>query len=317
MNVIEVEHLHKAYRTGFRMRRFQAVKDLSLSVREGEIYGFIGPNGAGKTTTIKILMSLAYPTSGEIRIFGHPIQENRHQKDVGFLPERPYFYEYLTAAEFLDFYGRLFEMPSALRRERIDALLEQVSLTPHRNTQLRRFSKGMLQRVGVAQALINDPKLVVLDEPMSGLDPLGRMLIRDIIVDLKARGKTVFFSTHILSDVELICDRVGIIIGGVSKDEGTLDELMRHKTRRIELVIRPREGDREGMIEVLEPMVSTLRTQGGQIIVEVADASARRRVVELVVERKGDIESIVSRRDSLEELFIDELNAVKKAGMLR
>lgn len=313
-NAIIIDSLCKSFRVGLRMKNIQAVSNLNLTVNEGEIYGFIGPNGAGKTTTIKILMGLGYPTSGSVKIFGKPAQDVETKALVGFLPERPYFYEYLTAAEFLDFYGRLFGISKDTRLKRIEALLERVSLTPHRNTQLRKFSKGMLQRVGLAQALINEPRLVVLDEPMSGLDPLGRMLIRDLIVELKKQGKTVFFSTHILSDVELICDRVGIIIGGQRKEEGTLDELLSHKTNLIELVLKPQANAMDKMIEVLSPVAILVEKQGELLQIKVRDKAAKKVVFDTAIATGAEIESIVNRRESLEELFMEELIAVKKGA---
>lgn len=313
-NAIEIEHLSKTWRVGFGMRKVQVVKDVSLSVREGEIYGFIGPNGAGKTTSIKILMGLAYPTSGEVRIFGKNAQEVAQKQQVGFLPERPYFYEYLTAREFLDFYGQLFGLKAQERRARTEKLLERVSLGAHGNTPLGRFSKGMLQRVGIAQALINDPRLVVLDEPMSGLDPLGRMIMRDLILELKQQGKTVFFSSHILSDVELICDRVGILVGGRCKDEGTLDELLAGRLKCIELVVKPRLEGLESLKAALVPLAQEVVRQGDRLMVRVADEARKREVLGLLPGHNAELEGLQARRESLEDLFLDELSEVKRTG---
>lgn len=311
---IEIQGVEKVWRTGFRLRPVQTLFDLKLKVHPGEIYGFIGPNGAGKTTTIKILMGLAKPTRGRVLIFGRDAQEVAQKAQVGYLPERPYFYEYLTATEFLDFYGQLFKLPASVRKRRIDELLERVSLSPHRHTPLGRFSKGMLQRVGIAQALINDPALVVLDEPMSGLDPLGRMLMRDLILELRTRGKTVFFSTHILSDVELICDRVGIIVGGRRKEEGTLEELLHHRLKGIELVARVPESARERLEAGLRPLSRQLTWQKDRLLIDVADAEAQGRVMVLLQQTGAFLESVVPRRESLEELFTDELHEVKRTG---
>ncbi len=309
MDVIRIEHLHKTYRTGFRMRRQEVIKDLSLTVREGEIYGFIGPNGAGKTSTIKILVGLAHATSGTISLFGKKGPRPEQKALIGFLPERPYFYEYLTAREFLDFYGQLFGVPAPVRARRADKLLERVKLSAWRDTPLHKFSKGMLQRVGVAQALINDPKLVILDEPMSGLDPLGRMLIRDLIVGLKSQHKTVFFSSHILSDVELICDRVGILVDGRMRGEGTLDELLNNKTRFIEIVVRPPLEKLEALRSGLASLAMDVSVQGEErLLVRVGDAAQKRDVLNWLRDRDVDIESLIPRRESLEELFVDELS---------
>jgi ABC-2 type transport system ATP-binding protein len=224
--VITTEGLTKEFRVGFRMKRVLALDNLNLKVEEGEIFGYIGPNGAGKTTTLKIMMGLIYPTSGNVRIFGRDIKDINIKMDIGFLPEAPYFYDYLTAREFLDFYSQLFGLAKKERERRIEELLDMVDLRLVKDTQLRKFSRGMLQRIGIAQALINDPKLVILDEPMSALDPVGRTKIRDVILHLKDEGKTVFFSSHILSDVEMICDRVGLLVNGKLKEIGKLEELL-------------------------------------------------------------------------------------------
>ena len=224
--VITTEGLTKEFRVGFRMKRVLALDGLNLRVEEGEIFGYIGPNGAGKTTTLKIMMGLIYPTSGNVQIFGRDIKDINIKMDIGFLPEAPYFYDYLTAGEFLDFYSQLFGLGKKERERRIEELLDMVDLRLVKDTQLRKFSRGMLQRIGIAQALINDPKLVILDEPMSALDPAGRTKIRDVILRLKDEGKTVFFSSHILSDVELICDRVGLLVNGKLKEIGKLEELL-------------------------------------------------------------------------------------------
>src|SRR6266849_9697408 len=224
--VVQTEQLSKIFRVGFRGKRVTAVDGLSLEVRRGEVFGFLGPNGAGKTTTLKILMGLIYPTSGTARLFNLDMGDPRAKTRLGFLPESPYFYDYLTSREFLEFYGYLFGLWGAVLGKRVDELLELVGMTHAKDLQLRKFSKGMLQRVGVAQALINDPELVVLDEPMSGLDPIGRKEIRDLILELRAEGKTVLYSTHILSDVELTCDRVAIVVRGRLRDSGPLDKLL-------------------------------------------------------------------------------------------
>jgi len=223
---IRTEGLGKTYLSGFLRRPFVGLSDLTLSVPEGITFGFVGPNGAGKTTTIKMLMGLQAPTAGNAWLFGVPIADPASRAAVGFMPERPYFYEHLTAWEFLEFYARLSGVPSHERAGRITALLERVELARFRNVALRKFSKGMLQRAGIAQALVGDPRLVVLDEPMSGLDPLGRVLVRDIMLEERKAGRTVFFSSHILSDVEQLSDRVAIVVGGRLREEGTIDALV-------------------------------------------------------------------------------------------
>ncbi len=223
---ISTQDLGKIYRVGFFMRRVEGLRDLNLTVNPGEAFGFIGPNGAGKTTTIKILMGLHTATSGTAEIFGTSVTDARARQRVGFLPERPYFYEHLTAREVLHFYGQLFDMDAGLRRERVELLLERVKLARFADVTLAKYSKGMLQRVGLCQALLHDPDLIVLDEPMSGLDPVGRALVRDLILEQRDAGKTVFFSSHILSDVEAICDRVAILVGGQMRDCGSMADVV-------------------------------------------------------------------------------------------
>src|SRR5918996_166327 len=227
MAVIEITNLTKDYEVGFwRKRKVRALDDLSLSVDHGQIFGFLGANGAGKTTTLKLLMRLIFPTDGSARILGHDIQDVSMHQRIGYLPENPYFYDYLTAREFLDYCAQIFGYPAATRRKRAADLLARVKLDEKRwDTQLRKFSKGMLQRVGLAQSLVNDPEIVFLDEPMSGLDPVGRREVRDLIASLRDEGKTVFMCSHILSDIEVLCDRVAILKRGRLAQTGFLDEL--------------------------------------------------------------------------------------------
>jgi ABC-2 type transport system ATP-binding protein len=237
MSAIEILGLEKTYSVGFwRKRPKQALKPLHLTVEEGEIFGFLGPNGAGKTTTLKMLMGLVYPTTGTARILGMEIDDPRMKAQIGFLPEQPYFYDYLTARELLEYYGRLSGMSSGDRSKKIDEMLGRVGLTNSADVQLRKFSKGMLQRVGIAQAILHNPRVVFLDEPMSGLDPIGRREVRDLIEQLKNEGKTVFFSTHILSDAEALCDRVAIINLGELRRVGSVSELTVNVRGKVEFV---------------------------------------------------------------------------------
>src|SRR5438093_8725006 len=238
MPVLELQDIHKSYRSHLSIRKYWILRGLSLSIREGEIFGAIGTNGAGKTTTIKLALGLIFPDAGVVRLFGEDASKVATRKRVGFLPENPYLYDYLTGEEFLDLHARLFGLDAPARRRRVRDLLERVGLANRGDRQLRHYSKGMLQRIGRAQALINDPELVVLDEPMSGLDPIGRREVRDIILDLKARGRTVFFSTHILSDTEMICDRVGLLVKGSLKAVGTIDELVSREVPYWEVTLR-------------------------------------------------------------------------------
>src|SRR5450631_2310871 len=237
MAAIEILGLEKTYMVGFwRKRPKRALQPLHLTVEEGEIFGFLGPNGAGKTTTLKMLMGLVFPTSGTARILGHEWTDPAIKAQIGFLPEQPYFYDYLTAHELLDYYGQLSGVPGKDRKRRIEEVLQRVGLTDIKGVQLRKFSKGMLQRAGIAQAILHNPKLVFFDEPMSGLDPLGRREVRDLMEQLKQEGKTVFFSTHILSDAEALCDRVAIINKGELRGVGAVEDLTSTVQGKVEVV---------------------------------------------------------------------------------
>jgi ABC-2 type transport system ATP-binding protein len=235
---IDVHDLRKTYRTPFARKKVEALRGVTFRVERGHIFGFVGPNGAGKTTTIRMLMGLIRPTGGSATLLGHPLGSRAARFQIGFLPESPYFYDYLTVGELCDLAGRLFGMPHAARTRRADELIDKVGLGGARGLNLKKFSKGMLQRAGLAQALMNDPELVVLDEPMSGLDPIGRKEVRDLILELRDQGKTVFFSTHILSDVEAITDRVAIIARGELQAHGTPAELVSQRLQGIDVVVR-------------------------------------------------------------------------------
>jgi ABC-2 type transport system ATP-binding protein len=240
---IEILGLTKDYPVGFwRKRMRRSLDNLSLRVEEGEIFGFLGPNGAGKTTTLKLLMGLIFPTAGTARILGRSIDDVAMHRDIGYLPEQPYFYDYLTARELLDYYARFSGYPSAERRARVTRVLERVGLAASADVQLRKFSKGMLQRAGIAQAIIHDPRLVFLDEPMSGLDPIGRREVRDIILDLKTQGRTVFFSTHILSDAEMLCDRVAVLHLGKLRGVGAPGKIVSLEVHAMEILFEPAES---------------------------------------------------------------------------
>jgi ABC-2 type transport system ATP-binding protein len=238
MDAIRTEALTKHYHVGFwRPRPYLALDSLTLDVGQGEVFGFLGPNGAGKTTTLKLLMQLIYPTSGRAEILGRPVGDVGVRRRIGYLPENPYFYDYLTAEELLGYFAGLFGYSAAERRRRASALLDEVGIGAERRLQLRKFSKGMLQRVGIAQALINDPEVVFFDEPMSGLDPLGRREIRHLILRLRDRGCTVFFSSHVLADAETLCSRVAIVANGRLAAAGDLSELLQFQARAWELVV--------------------------------------------------------------------------------
>lgn len=237
MAAIEIQGLEKTYSVGFwRKRPKRALFPLNLTVEDGEIFGFLGPNGAGKTTTLKMLMGLVFPTGGSARILGMELDDPRMKAQIGFLPEQPYFYDYLTARELLKYYGQLSGVHSSQLQRKVDAALERVGLGDAASLQLRKFSKGMLQRAGIAQAILHDPKVVFLDEPMSGLDPMGRREVRSLIEELKREGKTVFFSTHILSDAEALCDRVAVIHLGQLRGVGAVEDLTGGARGQVEII---------------------------------------------------------------------------------
>lgn len=296
--VLRIQNLHKSFKTGFIPKTNKILKGISLEVKGGEIFGYLGPNGAGKTTTLKCILGLIFPDEGTIEIFGHPHLSLRAKEKIGFLPENPYFYDYLTASEFLRFYSGLTLVKKEDKKEHIDSLLELVGLTHAAGLQLRKFSRGMLQRVGLAQALIHNPFLVLLDEPLGGLDPLGRKEIRDVIVRLKEEGKTVFLSSHILQDIEMICDRVAIILDGRIINQGTLQDLISEKILFTEIILSGiPAADLQGLGELYA-------AQGGRTLLKVLDEKKIESVFQLVQEKKGKIHSLIPRTETLEDLFV-------------
>jgi len=303
MDAIVIENLKKEFKPGWPGRpSVIALDGLSLSVRRGEIFGFLGPNGSGKTTTLKILMGLMHQTSGNAVILGEPAGTVSTRRHIGFLPESPYFYDYLTAEEFLRFYGSLGGLHGGVLGERITQLLAQVGLGEARTRQLRKFSKGMLQRVGLAQALIHDPELVILDEPMTGLDPIGRKQIRDTILGLRDLGKTVFFSSHIIPDVEMICDRVGIIVRGKLFAAGRVDELVGHAhTQSVE--VNCENVGEEGIVLIKEIAERVLQ-RGTQLFIILPTHDPLERVFEVARSHGGQVISVIPQRQSLEDLFL-------------
>jgi ABC-2 type transport system ATP-binding protein len=303
--ILRTQALSKTFKVGFWGRRVAALDRLDLEVLRGEVFGFLGPNGAGKTTTIKILMGLIYATSGTAWIFDRPIGDKESKSRVGFLPESPYFYDYLTGGEFLRFYGHLFGLQGVMLSKRVDELLEIVGMSHARDLQLRKFSKGMLQRVGIAQALINDPELVVLDEPMSGLDPVGRKEIRDLILRLKESGKTIFFSSHILHDAELLCDRVAIILKGRMVACGRVNDLVgKEPTQCVEMVVT-NLGD-EG-VDHLRPLSEKIVVQGIQVLVVLKSHQYVNNALDIVRSAKATLVSLTPHKGSLEDLFMRQV----------
>jgi ABC-2 type transport system ATP-binding protein len=286
--VIELKGLAKSFRGHLGIGRHTAVDGLDLEVRRGEIFGLLGPNGAGKTTTLKMIIGLLRPDRGEVRLMGRPPSDPGARAAIGFLPENPYFYEYLTAEEFLDFYGRLQGLPAEERRDRVAEILERVGLAGRERVALRKFSKGMVQRLGLAQALLHRPDLVILDEPMSGLDPVGRREVRDLILAQKEAGRSVFFSSHILQDAEMICDRIAILAAGKLKYSGSLDRVASRRTLWYEVAVS---------------------SGGEQSLERVEDIETLTRLLNDVQESGGEVVSVWPRRETLEDLFLREVGA--------
>src|SRR5438874_4978126 len=301
MTIIEVQNLTKDFEVGFaRKRKARALDGLSLTVEAGHIFGFLGANGAGKTTTLKLLMSLIFPTAGTARILDHDISDVSMRARIGYLPENPYFYDYLTAREFIDYCGQLFGFDKSMRARRTDEVLTRVNLDKKSwDRQLRKFSKGMLQRVGMAQALINDPEIVFLDEPMSGLDPVGRREVRDLIAALRSEGKTVFMCSHILSDIEVLCDSVAILKGGRLAHAGSLDELRSRETRLVEIIATDAAAEALKQLNINGKVTET----ASGISIEVTDEKEVDGVIAALRSVNGKLVSVQPVRQSLEELF--------------
>jgi len=307
--ILRTEALTKNFEVGVRRRRVHAVRDLSLSVEEGEIFGFVGPNGAGKTTTIKMLMGLIFPTSGRAFIFDAPIPSRDAQRRLGYLPENPSTYDFLTGLEAMRFYGRLSGVAGADLGRRADELLGLVGLSDAADRQVRKYSKGMQQRLGIAQALVGDPAFVVLDEPMSGLDPIGRKEVRDLILELRRRGKTVFFSTHILPDVESLCDRVGVILGGELRDVGRIGDLLSPRVRSVEAVLDVPEGAAEGV-----GRARLVSRDGARMVLSFPDLESANAAARATLEAGGGVVSLVPHRETLEDFFVRRFEEGRAAG---
>jgi ABC-2 type transport system ATP-binding protein len=302
MPAIEILGLEKTYAVGFwRKKPRYALRPLHLAIEEGEVFGFLGPNGAGKTTTLKLLMGLIFPTAGSARILGMEVDDPRMKAQIGFLPEQPYFYDYLTARELLEYYGQLSGMDPRQRSRKVDEVLQRVGLPEVGGVQLRKFSKGMLQRVGIAQAILHDPKLVFFDEPMSGLDPMGRREVRDLMAQLKHDGKTVFFSTHILSDAEALCDRVGIIHQGELRGVGAVADLTSSVHGKVEVVWQGTTVPAS-----LRALGAECHVSGDTVRAVISEANQDTALEALRRERLRLI-SVTPVRSSLEDYFIQKL----------
>jgi ABC-2 type transport system ATP-binding protein len=307
---IETDELSKDFLTGFwRPRPYRALDGLTLSVEEGDVFGFLGPNGAGKSTTLKLLMQLLYPTSGSARILGRPVGDPAMKARIGFLPENPYFYDYLTGEELLTYFARLFGLRGADVAARVSRVLDDVGLDAERRLRLRQYSKGMVQRVGLAQALLNEPDVVFLDEPMSGLDPLGRRHVRQLMLRLRDRGCTVFFSSHILSDAEALCSRVGILAQGRLVASGRLSEIIAFELRGWEVVVADLDAE---LREQLRPRVRSVTALGqDRYMIELPAEALPEPFLQEVCARGARVVSFNPLRDTLEDYFVQSVGAAR------
>ncbi len=304
---VKTEGLTKTYRLLMQKEPVNAVTDLNLEVGEGEIFGFLGPNGAGKTTTIKMLLGLAYPSAGQAWVLGKPAGDIEVKQSISYLPESPYFYDYMNATELLDFYARLFGLSGTERAEKTERLLKLVGLYNDRYKPLNQFSKGMLQRAGIAQALLNDPKLLFFDEPTSGLDPIAHSEIRDLILKLRDEGRTVFLSSHQLSDVEMVCDRVAILNKGHLLKIGKLDDLLTESS--VEITTEKLD---DATIEKLKATSKRVIVEGSVVIVSTDDGSGSNQAIDIIRAAKGRIISVIPLRRTLEDLFVEIIREVNK-----
>jgi len=300
--MLKIENLVKDYTSGFLRKKVRVLNDVSFSVNKGEIFGFVGPNGAGKTTTFKVILGFVSLTGGMVEIMGKPIGDVDVKKQIGYLPENPYFYDYLTGEELLFYMGELHGLNGTGLSKRVDDLLEQVKMSHARRVQLRKYSKGMLQRIGIAQALINDPDFLILDEPLSGLDPMGQREIRELILEQKKGSKTILLSSHILSDVEALCDRVGVIIGGRVVKTGELAKLFEEIHTDYEMLLK---GADEKIVNYFSDLKVTVEKRTGFFVLKF-DEDIKAKVLEIVSQCKADIISLHPLRKSLEGLFVEE-----------
>jgi len=309
--VVRIENVVKDFRPGFGLRRKSVLHGISFSVQRGEIFGFVGPNGAGKTTTLKVLMGLIRATSGGASILGHDVGESAFRREIGFLPENAYFYDFLTGREILDFYARLSGVPAARRRERVATLLDWVGLSHAADSRIRTYSKGMAQRVGIAQALVRDPSVVFLDEPMSGLDPIGRKEIRDLILRLRSEGKTVFMNTHILSDVEMVCDRVAIIVEGRIRYQGRIEDFLAEGDGGCDLVLSGLTPETVQHLE--EHHGAELRGHGDRVELSIREKDVG-DLLRWVLGEGVEVLSVTPHRVSLESIFMDAVREDEEEG---
>ena len=308
MAAIEIQGLEKVYRTGFFAHKLKrGLMPLTLSVEQGEVFGYLGPNGAGKTTTLKLLLGLVFPTAGTATILGRPLGDIEVKRLIGYLPEQPYFYDHLTAIELLDYYARLSGVDARERKRNVERALSRVGMSDAARTQLRKFSKGMLQRVGIAQAIVHDPKLLLLDEPMSGLDPIGRREVRDLVQQLNEEGKTVFFSTHILSDAETLCDRVAVLDKGELKGVGVVADLLREHSGEVEVVFSGSHAVAElsTLGALCHATGDTVRALLPERLLETVLAALRKSQARLI--------SVTPVQATLEDYFLERIGAEQPA----
>jgi ABC-2 type transport system ATP-binding protein len=299
--VLEVEGLRKVFHIGFFRKRVEAVNGTSFNVKRGEIFGLLGPNGAGKTTTIKAILRLIFPTEGEIRLFGRSADDREAAKRVGYMPENPYIYQYLKPLEFLDLCGRLVGLSKADRLARSEAMIDKVGLRHAVDRPIGKFSKGMMQRIGLAQALLHDPDLLILDEPMSGLDPIGRKEVRDLLLEQRERGKTLLFTSHILSDVEELCDRVVIMQQGKITSEGRVHDLVETAGRRVEVRL---SGASHALKDALSSRGAILDYDGGHLTLEVEGQNAVDEIIRVSNAAGARLDAMIPERQTLEKLFL-------------
>jgi len=300
--MLVVNNLIKNFKTGFLGKNVTVLRGVSFSVESGEIFGFVGPNGAGKTTTFKCILGFVGKSGGTINLMGETNGNVDIKRRIGYLPENPYFYDYLTGEELLRYMGELHGLSGKVLRGRVDGLLSKVKMDHAGKVQLRKYSKGMLQRIGIAQALINDPEFIILDEPMSGLDPVGRREIKDLILEEKTRGKTILLSSHMLSDVEVLCDRVALVMSGRVVRTGTIGDLLNEIHTDYELCL---EGSGDDITEHVRDLNVELEQRAGYLVLKFNE-EIKRRVLEAVMKTSAEVVSLHPMRKSLEELFVEE-----------
>ena len=305
-DILALEHLGKTFRVGFWGKKVQAVRDVSLTLKRGESLGYLGPNGSGKTTSIKCILSLIQPTQGKIRLFGADPSNAGARARVGYLAESPYFYDYLKPTEVLDYVGKLYGLDAATRKKRIPMLLDRLGLSHAMDRELRGFSKGMLQRVGIAQSLLSDPDLLIYDEPLSGLDPIGRKEVRELMADLRREGKSLFFSSHVLTDIETLCDSVCILDRGAVVAQGRLSDLLRQDKLESEALIDLPVDDVTAKARLLGLPGAQLMDQTGHVLRLRLPTDAVPALTATVVEVRATLRELSQRRESLEELFVQK-----------